>query len=117
MAVRVHDLQGHSETLAALRLKDEPGPLGWREGHYLPDGTLECRTLQTDPVSSSDAEATFRKRWPTFVAFANWAWQQEGVVVPQALDLSSLTSAEGLVLPDGLQALYVPRQVRKSLNR
>ena len=95
--VKVWDISGHSETLSHFKLDDGTAPGGWREGHYLPDGTLECRVLDVDRITAAEAEASVRERWPDFMSFLNWALTQP---LPDNLNLSGLKSADSLKLPD-----------------
>ena len=96
--VKVADLNGHSETARILKLTDGQKPNGWREGHYLPTGEMECRCLDQDTHTSVECRTILLSRWPRFVDFLTWALEQE-TYVPGSLDLSGLTSAKGLVLP------------------
>jgi len=98
--VRVAALDSHSDTADKLGLKDGPEPNWWREMHYTPEGEIECRVLDIDAHSSEECEAAVAKRWPTFLSFLAWAARHGATA--SALSLKSLTSAEGLVLPDGV---------------
>ena len=73
LEVRVWDLNSHSATLDALGLKDDNAPAAWREMHYLPDGTVTCAALDSDPVTAPQARAAILARWPSFAEFAVWA--------------------------------------------
>ncbi len=63
--IRVYDLCGHSETSEALKLDLDV----WREGHYLPDGTVECRVVDTDRKTSEECNERLLVKWPTFSDF------------------------------------------------
>jgi len=104
MVVKVHDLSSHSDTQKVLKLGDGPEPNGWREFHYLPTGEIECRALPVDDKTSAQCAEELRERWPTFVDFFNWSMKQvcEDGKYGGWLDLSSLTSAEGLTLPSSI---------------
>lgn len=97
LEVKTFDLTSHSETYDHFVLADTPGPDGWREGHYLQDGTIECRVLDVDRHSAAECCESVRKRWPTFVAFFNAHCPER---VDGLLDLSELTSAKGLTPPE-----------------
>ena len=115
MTVKVSDLHSHSGTSEKLGLAaDSNTPNAWREFHYLPDGVIECRVLPIDEYSASECEAKLLKRWPRFVDFFSWC-VAEGAVFDSALDLSGLTSAEGLVLPEGINYLHLSESIRRSL--
>lgn len=65
--VRVACLYSHGITENWLDLS----PVGpYTEGHYLPDGTIECRTLTGRSAAS---ESAVRTRWPSFADFERWA--------------------------------------------
>lgn len=98
--VRVLKLDDHSGTAKELGLRDTEKPNGWREGHYLPDGEVECRTLDVDKRTSSELVASVKARWPRFVDFLSWCLEN-GAEVPEAMDLNGLKSAKHLVLPEG----------------
>ena len=91
--VAVADLQAHSDT---QRITGKTEAMGWFEGHYTPEGELECRK---PGGRAKDAEAVLLQRWPRFVDFFSWAIKQEGVTIGGGLSLNGLTSAQGLVLP------------------
>jgi len=71
--VLVSDLNSHGNTERDLKL-DPDGP--YREGHYLPDGEIECRLADEDikaGCTTADCEAAIRAKWPTFNDFEEWA--------------------------------------------
>jgi len=81
--IKVAVLNSHSETEKKLNLNLSI----WREGHYLPNGTVECRTLDKDRVSSKECCKRLKRKYPTFIKFFNWAvFQPESV--GGSLDLS-----------------------------
>ena len=89
--IKVSDLTSHSETAEALGLADKV----WREGHYLPNGTVECRVLDTDRKTSKECEARLLSKWPTFIEF----WEmciEKGGVVNRSLDLGGCTGLKSL---------------------
>lgn len=94
--VVVSDLNSHSNTQEALNLNQNV----WCEGHYLPDGEIELRKNPGMRIPENYNE-NFKQRFPDFSSFFNWAimsTSKNGVFIG-FLDLSSLTSAEGLTLP------------------
>ena len=100
LEVRVADLTSHGDTQKRLGLS----PKEWHDGHYKPDGTIECRVPEGYAITEAEANERVRNRWPTFFAFLSWCFQQPDVLGPNghysgSLDLSWLTSAQGLVLP------------------
>jgi hypothetical protein len=71
--VALFDLESHSATQAFHEDKTED--LGWYEGHYLPDESIECRT----PTGRDrKAEANFRYEWPTYAEFEKYCLGQLG---------------------------------------
>ena len=100
VAVRVAaDLSSHRD----IPGEDGARPNGWREGHYLPTGEIECRTLDVDRLTGGDCEEILRDRWPTFVDFFACALTttKQAKMWPGCLDLSGLTSIPaGLKLPE-----------------
>jgi len=110
MAVRVAVLDEHEKTLTQLGLQDDRHGGAWREGHYLPDETIQCRTLPgVDPVTSAEAEATIRERWPTFADFILWAYG-EASELPTKIDLSGYRTLKELPpLPASLTTLDCSR--------
>ena len=108
MPVRTWALTDHSATRDHYRARDDASRGAWREGHYLPSGEVSCRVLDTDSITSAQAEACVRARWPRFADFLTWAlaegWDGGG------LHLGGLTSAEGLTLPQSVGgSLYLGR--------
>ena len=97
--VVVSDLLSHGNTETKLKLNNKV----WREGHYLPNGTIELRYTADDKVDKVVYEEAFKNRFPRFVDFFNWAMNQvcANGVYGDSLDLRGLTSAKGLVLPQG----------------
>jgi len=114
LEVKVKHLDSHSDTADALGLKDTCKPNDWREMHYTPEGEIECRVLPVDSHTSEECVSAVRAKWPTFVSFFNWAVANGGIST--TLDLSSLTSADGLVIPDGVKWLYLSSKVRSELD-
>ena len=91
--LKVGVLDSHSETEKIVNDKT------FREGHYFPDGTIECRRIPEDRWSKNDAEEMVRARWPSFARFFSWAIKSDGYVGCENFDLRGLTSAKDLVLP------------------
>ena len=71
--VKVYHLASHSTTMAHYGLKDDDGPLSWREGHYLLNDTITARLHGYDPTPSPPWEDVWHKRWPTAADFLEWA--------------------------------------------
>ena len=88
-----------------------PAP-DWRWGLYHPDGHIEYRTRPGDHLPQKECIAQIKLRFPTFTSFFNWCMEQPGILEEDGsyngnLNLSTLTSAEGLKLP---------KEVKGSLN-
>ena len=103
--VAVAILDGHSGTKEKLKLGDDKGPNCWHEGHYTPDGAIVCRGVAGDDKTFGECVAEIKFRWPTFVAFFNWAVKECGPDCIKTLDLRGLTSAAGLTIPSGVKTL------------
>jgi len=97
LEVKIYDLGSHAKTFDHFGLVDGAEADCWREGHYRPDGTISCCCLDIDTHLASECEAILRKKWPTFINFFNSSRELENY--RGSLDLRSLTSAEGLILP------------------
>ena len=96
--IKVWDLMGHGETEKELKLDLKI----WREGHYEPNGKIELRFTDTNRVDRVEYETAFRNRFPTFISFLNWGFSEIGEKYSGWLDLSGLTSADGLKLPSSI---------------
>ena len=105
MAVKVAVLDSHHLTAKKLGLADTDRPNGWREMHYTQDGEVECRVLPQDSSTAEQCRAKVLATWPTFADFFNWAVGQGAGA--ETLFLYSLTSAEGLTIPEGVSELYL----------
>ena len=46
---------------------------GWREGHYLPSGEIECRALETDTLTGEESAEIITSGFPSFATFFAWA--------------------------------------------
>jgi len=126
LEVKIYDLGSHAKTFDHFGLVDGAEADCWREGHYRPDGTISCCCLDIDTHLASECEAILRKKWPTFINFFNSSRELENY--RGSLDLRSLTSAEGLILPKrvggGLDlrsltsadGLTLPKEVGDSLD-
>ena len=66
----VYDLMNHSVTQKQLNLNEKV----WREGHYLPDGTVECRVTDADRTTQEECNERLKNRFPTFMDFLNWTF-------------------------------------------
>jgi hypothetical protein len=100
--IAVWDLNSHSDTQKKLNLHE---PL-WCEGHYTPNGEIECRTTDRNATTSEECVDRIKNRFPSFANFLSWCFTQD-IAKIEWLDLSSLTSAEGLTLPQGIKTLYL----------
>jgi len=65
--VLVAALYSHGATEQLLSL-NPAGP--YTEGHYLPDGKVECRIVGG---RSGKSESAIKTKWPTFLEFEAWA--------------------------------------------
>jgi hypothetical protein len=81
--IRVWDLCSHSDTQSRLRLTEKAG---WYEGHYLPDGEIECRKPYVN--KDNEAEIEIRRRYKTFAKFLNWCFKQN-IRLNTTLDLTN----------------------------
>jgi hypothetical protein len=100
--IAVWDLNSHSNTQYKLNLHE---PL-WCEGHYLPDGEIVCRIHDKCGASCDECVERLRNKFPSFLSFLNWCFSQN-IDKIKSLYLSSLTSAQGLTLPQGIKTLYL----------
>ena len=113
--IAVFAITSHGETEKELNLNVKL----WHDGHYLPDGSIECRL----PEHNRDAsmEAYIKDRWPTFVEFYLWALEQHGQDKHYKgdLDLSSLTTIpDWFTLPASIGGwLFLSEALRKKFNR
>ena len=105
MEVRTYVITGHSETLEHFKVSDDKSNNAWREGHYLPDGTIECRVIDGDILTSEQCQKWVKSQWPTFIDFLNWHFKNNTEC--GSLDLRSLTDAKGLTLPEKCGSLYL----------
>ena len=125
--VTVYDLTSHSETQEKLGLRDDGRSGKWREGHYLPDGTIECRAIAGDEFTADQLVSSVKSAWPTFLRFLAWAVREKSAIISDNISLNGLTSAKDLVLPekidgslslDGLTSakdLVLPEKIGMSL--
>ncbi len=98
--IKVWDLVGHNETAEHLGLDMKY----WREGHYLPDGTVECRVIKIDKYSQKYCNERLKCRFPTFKRFLRWALKQsiDGSLYLRGCDV------KGLKLPESIDgSLYL----------
>jgi hypothetical protein len=97
--ILVSDLNSHGNTETNLKL-NPAGP--YREGHYLPNGNVICRVSVEDDISEETCSKLLKSKFPTFTSFFNWCMDQvcEDGSYSGSLDLSGLTTAEGLKLPE-----------------
>ena len=92
--VAVYDLTSHSKTQEHYPGKTEAK--GWYEGHYTPDGELQCRTpTGRDAVS----ESLMRDKWPTFRVF--YDAHVTGAVCSEACDARGC-DLKGVTLPESI---------------
>jgi len=95
--VKVSDLNSHSNTEETLKLDKSK----WREGHYLPDGTVVARVLATDHRDEPQCIFKIQQSYPTFKDFFVWALRE---IAPDgnyggSLYLGGLTSLTPGCLP------------------
>ena len=109
--IAVWDLNSHSNTGKHLKLNLNL----WCEGHYLPDGTIEARIHDKIRESQKECEDRIKTKFPTFLDFLNWCFKQD-INIVTSLDLSSLTNAKGLVIPQGVTSLYLRSEIKKELG-
>ena len=85
----VYDLMSHSETQKHLELNENV----WREGHYLPNGTVECRVTDTDRTTQEECDERLKNTYPTFKDFLKWAFTQtvSGWLDLRGCDLKGIT--------------------------
>lgn len=70
-SIRFWDLISHSNTEEHLGLHDDDG---WREGHYLPNGSVECRQLPEDmPNIGRAAAEVLKEKHPELESFLETA--------------------------------------------
>ena len=95
---------GSLDSHHAIPGDDGTRPNGWREGHYLPTGQIDCRTLDVDRMTGDECRESILARWPLFVDFLRWATKETGQEKhwDGSLYLGGLTSAEGLTLPESV---------------
>ena len=79
--IAVWDLTSHSNTQEKLELYE---PL-WCEGHYTPDGDIECRVTDKNRTTQEECAERLRNRFPTFYDFLDWVLMKE---IGGGLDLS-----------------------------
>jgi len=96
LEVKVYDITSHSATYKHFRLKDLPKPNSWREFHYLPDNTIECRVNELDDLTKEQANSYIKSKWPTFLDF--WKEFKGKCIISDALRLNELASAKGFDL-------------------
>jgi len=85
-------LMSHGDTQQNLKLTEKAG---WFEGHYLPNGEIQCRI--PDSVSL-EAQEEIKRRYPSFKDFLNWCFTQE---ISGDLDLSGC-DLKGIKLPESV---------------
>ena len=95
--IKVYDLCGHSQTSEALNLDLKV----WREGHYLPNGTVECRVLSTDRKTQAECNEQLLSKWPTFKDFLTMCLATIGKKYGGNLYLSGC-DLKGIVLPESV---------------
>lgn len=98
--VRVWDLTGHDETRKKLRLDNSH----WREGYYLPNGTVDCRVSENDNHDGEYYNKRLKRRFPTFYKFFNWALIQE-IKPVTTLELYECKYVSEVMLPGSLTTL------------
>ena len=119
--IKIHDLMSHHETSKALKLDLDK----WREGHYLKDGTIECRVVDTDKYDQDYCDERLRAKHPTFKDFLVWCLKQVGDNYRGSLDLSHC-DLKGVEIPDitgslnlsycNLKGVKIPENIGGSLD-
>ena len=92
MDLAVWDLSHHHNTSKKLKLNDKI----WREGHYTPDGEIECRVLDSDKYTQEECNDRLHRRYPTFQKFLKYCMDNipdnyEGSLYLQECDLKDIT--------------------------
>ena len=119
--ILVSDLSSHSETEEKLKLNLKV----WDEGHYLPNGEIECRVKPDSKITQEECNERLKNKFPTFVSFFNWA-VDNGAIIGGSLDLSGC-DLKGIKLPDtvggwlylsgcDLKGIKLPKTVGGSLD-
>src|SRR3989304_1230697 len=88
--IAVYDLTSHSKTQEELKLNNL-----WREGHYKPDGSIECRVVEGDKTTQIECNERLKNSYPTFQDFLVYVLNKLPDNYTGSLYLSSLTSAAG----------------------
>lgn len=66
----VQNIVDHGATAQALKITES---MGWYEGHYLPNGEIQCRIPDgLDPVMAAEV----LRRWPSFTDFFKWCFAE-----------------------------------------
>jgi uncharacterized protein YjbI with pentapeptide repeats len=92
--VVVYDLCSHSATREKLNINENL----WREGHYLPNGEIECRLIDKDRITTDEANERMRSKFPTFKSFLGWALKES---IGGSLDVSGC-DLTGITLPTSI---------------
>jgi hypothetical protein len=117
----VYDITSHSETEKKLNLNLKI----WREGHYLPNGEVECRVTDDDRITQKECDERLKQQYPTFVKFFNWCIGN-GAIASEGLDLNGC-DLTGITLPEtiggglyligcDLTGITLPETIGGSLN-
>ena len=95
----VFDLESHSNTQEKLKLNENL----WREGHYLVNGTIECRVEDRDRQTQEECNNRLLNRFSTFSQFFNWAIRKSkqqkkysGSLYLRGCDLKGITLPESI---------------------
>ena len=122
--IAVFDLVHHETTATELKLNQKI----WREGHYLPNGKIECRVIDDDHITMDECNERLRSRFPTFKDFFNWAIIESKSNLEFNGDLDLLgCDLKGLTLPQSiggsldlsgcdLKGLTLPQSIGGSLD-
>jgi len=105
MPILVADLNSHGKTEKLLKLAPDAGANDWHDGHYFPNGEIECRCVDGDELTKKQCESAIRARWPRFADFLNWAFAQPAVAGLPTLDARGAILTN-VTLPAGLIAFY-----------
>ena len=109
--IEVYDLTSHSNTQKYFGFNESL----WCEGHYLPNGNVDCRITDNNKPTQAECEERLKNKFPSFIEFMNWCFTKK-ICGIETLDLRSLTSAEGLKLPEGIKWLDLSSDIKKQLK-
>lgn len=80
--IKIGDIISHASTYDITGMRE---CAGWYEGHYLPDGEIQCRT-PLDSGNDTVMEEEARRRWPSFTDFFKWCISTHPEIRKQHVD-------------------------------